>query len=128
MINDEQLLEPCRPGDADLTFDVDGLSLDSVVVYERDVMLALSDGFGWWIDADGHAAAFAPATEDARVNSVNLRYDFAGMDDEFFRLVLDKLELWRRDRVLVRVLSAPERVITLMRDVNDWLPFGRSVC
>lgn len=48
-------------GREELTFDVDGLRLDNVVICEREVLITLGDGLGWWIDPSGEVANFAPA-------------------------------------------------------------------
>lgn len=64
--------------------------------------------------------------DDARVNDVEWRFDFAGIRDEVFTMVTGKLETCRTERALPRLLFAPERVGTLMRDHDDWLPMGKT--
>jgi hypothetical protein len=115
-----------QPGDDDLTFDVDGLSLDNIVICGRDMIIKLSNGFGWWINPDGEVATFTPGAEDSRVTDVEFTFDFSDWEEPYFDHLVNKLETWRRDQVMVRMLCAPERICTLVHDKNDWLPLAKT--
>jgi hypothetical protein len=110
-------------GDPDLCMDVDGCTLTSVVVMDREVLLTLTGGFGSWKDNDS-TTVVDPGSDDA----YRYQYTFSASrwPEDLFQGMLDTLEEWRAASVPLRLLGAPGKISILMLDEDNMLALART--
>jgi hypothetical protein len=121
MDNQEMLNKVSKPGDPDLGFDVDGITISSIIHLGDDIILTLKDGFGWWNNTDGTRFVADPGDPNSRVVDVEVTFGYHDAP-ELVAKIAQKLEEWRTTGALLHMVWAPGRMGSLIFDNKTWLP------
>jgi hypothetical protein len=114
-----------KPGDDDLTVDVDGVTITAVVVGEgHEVLIETTGGFGRFLTTSGEWYTSDPG--DGDVEETELRLSLARMGDDTFAQYVARLEQWRDEAIPLRLCLAPGRAGTIIAARDEWLPFPSS--
>jgi hypothetical protein len=114
-----------QPGDPDLDFDCDNVTITAVVVADRQVIVGLEGGFGWWRCKDGTIAKFEPGDDNAFVQGGEITMTLEYGTDEWFARYVGVLEEWRDSATPLRIVQAPGRPSAIIEDRERWLPIPR---
>lgn len=115
-----------EPGDPDLDFDVDGVTLVSVVVQDREILFRAEGGFGEWTNIEGERTVFEPGAEHGGVHEIEGRLWFPNAKQSMFDLVVERMERWRDNAVPLRMCGAPGKLFTLIEDNDSFLLLPRN--
>lgn len=112
-----------KPGDPDLDFDIDGLTITSVVRDGNHILVGGRGGFGRWRNAQGIYNA-APGDTGAHLTEFTLAVGYANDDlaDRVYNTFVD----WRDRAVPLRMTGAPGKVSAIIEDADHWLPIVRA--
>lgn len=106
------------PDSPNLSCDLDGMTVKSVVSYDGNEVIVVLVGGSGMISVDGEAkqldniaefelfGGFTPHPENNRIIS----------------MMADVLEEWRSNGTSLRLLSAPGAMTCLVEDAENWLP------
>lgn len=115
-----------QPGDPDLDFDCDNVTIVAVVVHGRTIVTGFSGGFGWWRCKDGTIARFEPGDPNAGLTDGEITTTLNHIDDEAFDRYVAQLEEWRDRAAPLRMVCAPGRPSMIIEDREKWLPVPRA--
>lgn len=110
--------EYAEPGDDDLCCDIRETKVNSVTVYGPSEMMLVLEGGSGILTEEGVASHWERITR----LELNFGFDEDSGNEEFMQMLADKLEGWRVEGTPLRLLSAPGRVTTLVKDRSDWVP------
>jgi hypothetical protein len=111
-----------KPGDEDLTLDVDGVTITAVVVGDgQELLVETTGGFGRFLATNGDWFNSLPG--DGEVHETELRLCLERMSEATFVDYVERLELWRDQAVPLRLCLAPGRAGTIIATRDEWLPF-----
>lgn len=116
------------PGESDLDFDVDNLTLTSLVVLDEELCFELRGGVGAWAQSGDVPVAEVPAAEEL-VNDVTCEVALElplSLGTTYREWYLARLRRWEDDQTLLRLVSAPGRPSTLMEDTDSWVVIPRA--
>lgn len=113
-----------KPGDADLDFDCDGITITSVVRDGNHILIGARGGFGEWHNARGDFHA-EPGHPTDRITEVTLSVGYADtrIADHVYATFVSS-----RDRAVpLRVTGAPGKMTAFIEDNRNWLPIARTI-
>ena len=116
------------PGDADLDFDVDNLTITALIVGDEDVAVDLAGGLGSWSQPNEGPVAAVPAASDL-IERVSVEVTVGlplSLDVAYRKRYVAILRKWEVEGTLLRLLGTPDRPSTLMEDAEIWLVVPRS--
>lgn len=110
-----------QPGDPDLDFDVSGLTITSLTVMDRDIMLSFTGGVGWFLnDDDGQR------TPDMTDVAADVIISVTSAPPDIWDVYVNYIDRWATDKTLLRMCAAPDRMTTLIASPSEWLPLPRT--
>lgn len=125
-LTEEQAAKVALPGDPDIDIDLDGLTLVSVVRDGGEIIVRLTGGYGFWINADGGHDWFRLGT-DARVDDVDINIDFGRDRLDLVDWIYSKLCGWRDTGYPLRMCCAPGKASALIgAGADDWVMLPRT--
>jgi len=111
--------QAAKPGDADLDFDVDGITVTAVIRDDGGVLFRLAGGHGYYTDAAGQMRYRHPGDPTAHLRGVDILIRFPGLTPDAFAAYVARLEMWRDLGTLLRMCAAPGRTSTLGENGTD---------
>lgn len=116
-----------KPGDPDLDLDVDGLTLNAVVVGpNQQVLLWLTGGFGRFVDSrSGAWFVRLPGEPEAEIHTVQMAIGVPDMPPAAFAAYIARFTRWRDTAVPLRLCAAPGRLMTLIEDRDQFVVIPR---
>lgn len=117
-----------KPGDPDLDYDLDGVTITAVIAADepRELLVRTIGGYGWWIDtATGERVDFPPGDPDACVRDGEMGACMPTMPGWLWRRYVATLERWRDQATPLRIVSAPGRATLLIEGPSKFLPWPR---
>jgi hypothetical protein len=116
-----------QPGDSDLDFDVDGITLVSVLTLGREIMLQFEGGFGTWKN-EGDVDSFVaqPGDPTSGIAEVHVTMSWPTLPQDDFDQMLERLEEWRRAATPLRMCSAQGRLASIIEDNSKFLFIPRN--
>jgi hypothetical protein len=117
------------PGDLDLDFDVDNLTIFNLVVLDDELSFEIRGGFGSWSKYHDEPVAEVPASEDLVeevTGSVIVGLPTDNERSEYRDWYVGRLRHWESRGTQLRLLSSPGRPSTLMEDQENWVVIPRS--
>lgn len=116
------------PGDPDLDFDIDRLTLTAVIsdTTTHEILVRGTGGHGTMTDtATGKTITFTPDDPDTHLDETTFAARFPHADTTMFNRYVAVLEQWRDAATPLHVCAAPGRQTTLIENTDNWLPFPR---
>lgn len=111
-----------KPGDPDLTLDLDGVTVVSVVRVGWEILVRFVGGYGMWVSPDGRVTHFPPGDPKARVTDGEWHLGFPDGSDVFLTEFVERLNRWRDGAIPLRMCCAPGRMTAVIEDRDNWLP------
>lgn len=114
--NEDEVLF-AEPNSTDLCCDLEGMTVESVITFDDEIMIKLIGGSGL-LSVDGVPCQWEAITE------LELTGGFLDHPEnvKVVTMMTDVLEEWRSKGTKLRLLSAPEKITTLVEDSENWLP------
>lgn len=113
-----------KPGDPDLDLDVDGLTVTAVVSTDREVLIRMVGGYGWFRKVTGGWFTCLPG-DGGGVTEAQVGVWLPEMPGDRFSDYVGQLERWRDGRVPLRMCAAPGKVSMLIADRHEFLMLPR---
>lgn len=114
-----------RPGDEDLDFDCDGLTINGVVTLGSEVIVSFAPGgFGRFESTEGVDCVMVPGDPNSGLAELGLV--FGTHDADVIRFSVEVLEDWQSRQVPLRLCCAPGKPSTISEDETRWLVIPRS--
>ena len=113
-----------KPEDPDLGLDIDGLSIESFIYADFEILIQFTGGFGTYGLGDDRVE-IPPGCAEGEISfdHTEVSWDLDGHATERqVRLVVALLEIWRHEETPLHLCMSNSRMSMLIKDEHLWIP------